>query len=384
MHLSPSELADRAVTTLIVIGQILIARHFIRERNRTVLAILSPLWLVIAIDTVISFTGTAYTSPFPAPVRSGLTAVGIVWGLASFIGFSIYRLSQRAADSTFALHSPERRQVIRAVGLAATAAPFAITGYGALVERTNFRVCEIDLPIPGLHPDLVGKRIAQLSDLHVSPYLSVGDLARVVDMTNELKPHLTVVTGDLITQTGDPLDLAINELSRLRAEAGVLGCLGNHERYARCETYVTQETARRGMDFLRYRARQLRWGDGVLNVAGVDYQTHRDNPEYLIGAEAMVVPGVANLLLSHNPDVFPTAVHKGYDAVLSGHTHGGQVTIEVLNQTMNFARFATPYVSGLYRDNGRSCYVTKGIGTIAMPVRIGAPPEITLARLVRA
>ena len=101
-------------------------------------------------------------------------------------------------------------------------------------------------------------------------------------------------------------------------------------------------------------------------------------------AEKLVVPGVANLLLSHNPDVFPVAVRKGYDAVLSGHTHGGQVTVEILNQTLNVARFATPYVAGLYRLEGRSCYVTAGIGTIALPVRIGAPPEITVVRLTRA
>ena len=75
------------------------------------------------------------------------------------------------------------------------------------------------------------------------------------------------------------------------------------------------------------------------------------------------------------------AVRKGYDAVLSGHTHGGQVTVEIVNQTLNFARFATPYVAGLYRLEGRSCYVTAGIGTITVPVRIGALPEITLARL---
>ena len=95
-------------------------------------------------------------------------------------------------------------------------------------------------------------------------------------------------------------------------------------------------------------------------------------------AEKLVVPGAANLLLSHNPDVFPVAVRKGYDAVMSGHTHGGQVTVEILNQTLNIARFATPYVAGLYRLQGRSCYVTAGIGTIALPVRIGAPPEITV------
>jgi len=98
----------------------------------------------------------------------------------------------------------------------------------------------------------------------------------------------------------------------------------------------------------------------------------------------MVVPGAANLLLSHNPDVFPVAVTKGFDAVMSGHTHGGQVTVEILNRTLNVARFATPFVAGLYRLQGRSCYVTAGIGTIALPVRIGAPPEITVVRLTRA
>ena len=101
-------------------------------------------------------------------------------------------------------------------------------------------------------------------------------------------------------------------------------------------------------------------------------------------AEKLIVPGAANLLLSHNPDVFPVAVRKGYDTMLSGHTHGGQVTVEFANQTLNLARFFTPYVAGLYRLEGRSCYVNTGLGTIAMPVRIGALPEITLARLRRA
>jgi hypothetical protein len=202
-------------------------------------------------------------------------------------------------------------------------------------------------------------------------------------MLNELKPHLTVVTGDVITQAGDPLDGAIRELGRLRADAGVLGCLGNHERYVGCQNYETREAAKYGIGILRNQSRVLRWGNGVLNVAGVDYQSRRDG-EYLADAETLAMPGVANLLLSHNPDVFPVAVRKGYDAVLSGHTHGGQVTVEILNQTLNVARFATPYVAGLYRLEGRSCYVTAGLGTIALPVRIGAPPEITVVRLTRA
>ena len=93
---------------------------------------------------------------------------------------------------------------------------------------------------------------------------------------------------------------------------------------------------------------------------------------------------VTNLLLSHNPDVFPAAVKQGWDAMLSGHTHGGQVTFEILSRNLNVARFVTPFVVGLYRIDGRSGYVNAGIGTIGMPVRLGATPEISLFRLKRA
>ena len=83
-------------------------------------------------------------------------------------------------------------------------------------------------------------------------------------------------------------------------------------------------------EFCATRPALIRWGNGVLNVAGVDYQSSAGDGRTCRDAEKLVVPGVANLLLSHNPDVFPVAVRKGYDAVLSGHTHGGQVTVEIL------------------------------------------------------
>ena len=110
---------------------------------------------------------------------------------------------------------------------------------------------------------------------------------------------------------------------------------------------------------------------------------------YLPGTDRLVVPGATNLLLSHNPDVFPTALRRGFQAVLSGHTHGGQVNVEILHQNINPARFRTPFTSGLYRlgspgEPQATCFVTNGIGTIGMPIRLGAPAEIALLRLRRA
>ncbi|HVV44826.1 MAG TPA: hypothetical protein VHC72_06460, partial [Bryobacteraceae bacterium] len=110
---------------------------------------------------------------------------------------------------------------------------------------------------------------------------------------------------------------------------------------------------------------------------------------YLAGTDKLIVPGAANLLLSHNPDVFPAAVRIGFHGVLAGHTHGGQINIEILHQNLNPARFRTPFTKGLYRWGlagavPGTCYVTTGVGTIGMPIRLGAPPEIALLRLRRA
>lgn len=387
-----SWIGDVVISIVTVATQILIARHFFSEWRRllppalarAITGILFILWAAFLFAIPFRFYVFARMLTWiPLRIRSTTIAAGNLWGIVAVASYGIYLVYRFFAARRAAFHSPERRRLIQAAGTVAVAAPFVAAAFGAIVERTNFQVKEIDLPVPNLHPDLEGLRIGQLSDLHVSPWLSVRELGRAVDMLNERKPNLTVVTGDVISQAGDPLDNAIRELGRLRADAGILGCMGNHERYVQCSNYETREAAKYGIEMLRSQARALRWGNGVLNVAGVDHQSLYDG-EYLVGAEKLVVPGAANLLLSHNPDVFPVAVRKGFDAMMSGHTHGGQVTVEILNQTLNFARFATPYVAGLYRLQGRSCYVTAGIGTIALPVRIGALPEITVVRLTRA
>jgi uncharacterized protein len=387
-----SKFVDLCITLITLATQAFIARLYFTEWRKR----LSP-WIgrFITLALVVLWAAFLFAIPFrfnkfnrhvswiPVWFRGTFIAAGNLWGIVAVASFAIYLVIRFALSRRQIRHSPGRRSLIRATGAAAVTAPFAVAAFGAIIERTNFHVKEVDFPVRDLHPDLEGLRIGQLSDLHVSPWLSVKDLGRAVDMLNERKPHLTVITGDVITQPGDPLDDAIRELGRLRADAGVLGCMGNHERYCNCEVHEQREAAKYGIDILRNQQRVLRFGKGEINIAGVDHQSIHDGV-YLLGSGNLVVPGVTNLLLSHNPDVFPVAVERGFDAMLSGHTHGGQVTVEILNQTLNVARFATPYVAGLYRLHGRTCYVTSGLGTIALPVRIGAPPEITVVRLARA
>ena len=159
-----------------------------------------------------------------------------------------------------------------------------------------------------------------LSDIHLSAFLSERELMRVIDAANETRAHLALVTGDMITARGDPLDACLRQLARLRADAGVVGCMGNHERYAGALEYAAREGARLGLRFLRGQARQLRFGGAVLNLAGVDYEPVSRTRTYLAGAERLIVPGACNVLLSHNPDVFPVAARKGFDLTVDRAT----------------------------------------------------------------
>jgi hypothetical protein len=256
-----------------------------------------------------------------------------------------------------------------------------MAGFGGIVQRTDFRVREVDIAIPNLPRDLHGLRVLQLSDIHLGPFLSERDLARVIDESRNLRPHLAVITGDLISMSGDPLDACLRQIARLRPDAGILGCMGNHEIYAGVQEYTFEQGARLGIDFLRERGRPLRFGEATLNVAGVDYQPQRLREHYLDGAESLIAADAVNVLLSHNPNVFPIAARQGFDLTIAGHTHGGQVNVEILHQNLNVARFLTPFVYGRYNLDRASLYVSRGIGTINLPIRIGAPPEITLLRL---
>ncbi len=273
---------------------------------------------------------------------------------------------------------PRRRAFLRAGVVALASAPCAAAAFG-IIDRNRFHLNEVDLRIPNLPPDLDGLRMVQITDIHLSPFLSEEEFARAVDMANETRAHIGLVTGDLISRTGDPIDACLRQLARLRADTAILGCLGNHEVYAHIEDYVTEVGKRIGIDFLRDESRQVRVGNSTINFAGVDYQ--KFNEPYLVGTERHVRPGMLNILLSHNPDVFPKAAGMGFDLTISGHTHGGQVNFEILHQDVNIARYYTPYVKGEYRSGNSAIYVSTGLGTIGLPIRAGAPAEVALIRL---
>ena len=339
---------------------------------------------IAAVSYAFTFSVILADLPIPTGIGMALGAGSLAYFMTATAMMAIHTLMRLVSRMLAAETHPGRRQILNATGNALMVAPFAAMGYGALVQRTDFRVREVDVPIADLPADLEGVRILHLSDIHLSAFLSEGEFARVVDASLELRPHLAVVTGDLISGPRDPLDACIRQLARLKADAGIFGCMGNHERYAKSEAYTERECAKRGIRFLRGHAERLRFGNSVMNVAGCDFVSFRQRRTYLAGMDRLVEPGAFNVLLQHNPDVFPVSARQGYNLLLAGHTHGGQVTVEILEQSINPARFFTPFVYGTYHAGKAAAYVTRGIGTIGVPARIGAPPEISVLRLRKA
>jgi len=290
--------------------------------------------------------------------------------------------------------------------------------YGFAAERLNYQVRRVEIPISNLPSALDGMRIAQLSDIHLSGYMSRAQVRRAVDMANDLYADLAVVTGDLITGLGDPIEDCVDEIRHLRAPLGIWGCNGNHEIYARAEDEAAYLYTQAGMKLLRHENAQLTFNGAQFNLIGVDYQRER-NPrgqrqQALANVEPLVRRDMSNILLSHNPNSFPRAAELGIELSLAGHTHGGQIQVEILDHRLSPARFITDYIAGLYQrpmfapapvgrvsadssgtrfapslfasSNGPMAhiYVNRGLGTVGAPVRLGVPPEISLIILRRA
>ncbi|HEY6290598.1 MAG TPA: metallophosphoesterase [Terriglobia bacterium] len=299
--------------------------------------------------------------------------------------------SQDVAVSASAPPKSSRRRFLEQATMAAGTIPFAAAFYGLVHGRLEIETNQYRVALERLPKGFDGFRMAQLSDIHIGPFMTATEIRHVVDLTNRLNPDLIVLTGDYVIWDPSTQGAVVDALSGLRAPHGLFGCLGNHEAWSRVTDSITRLFTAQGTSILRTANAALRAGGDELNLIGVDYQTHHPAGEhaegivrrYLEGVQPLVRNDTANILLSHNPNTFDRAAELGIDLSLAGHTHGGQVALEFISPQIAPSRLITPYVWGWFEKPGGKLYVNRGIGTIGIPMRMGAPPEITVYELVR-
>jgi predicted MPP superfamily phosphohydrolase len=339
-----------------------------------------------------SLTGFVILFPF---WLLGRTIATIRWGARKLRIRPASTVPASRVESRDPQISRARRRFLEQTAMAVAAAPFAAGTYGLLYERVDLETTYQRINLPRLPKAFDGFRIAQLSDIHIGPFMSEKEIRRVAAVANSTKPDFIVLTGDFVTWDPSTQVPVVRSLSGLSAPFGIYGCLGNHEAWSETEDSITQLFAAAGIKILRQERVSIASQGESLNLIGVDFQTRsrlRPHPRsreehfvrrYLEGVERLVVPDAANILLSHNPNTFDRAAELGIDLSLAGHTHGGQVSLEFVNHNLSPSRLITSYVKGWFRSGEAQLYVNRGIGTIGIPIRIGSPPEITVFELKR-
>jgi predicted MPP superfamily phosphohydrolase len=280
----------------------------------------------------------------------------------------------------------ERREFLAKAATALPATLLLTSGYGILRAQQDFDWFEPQLKLRDWPAELEGFRIMQISDLHVGNFLSGDKLTEYIEAINQKSCDLMVVTGDIINNNMAWFPECLEALAKLKQPRyGSYVCIGNHDYYAGDPDGVLEGMRKLGMTVLRDEHVEVPVGNSRITVAGIDYpvwgrhgQEGGQLPSLVDVALAQTNPDLPTVLLAHHPHAFDRAAERGVQLTLSGHTHGGQFAFTPPGgRTVSLGDLMFKYVAGPYEKNGSRLYVNRGLGNW-FPMRLGAPPEVTL------
>jgi predicted MPP superfamily phosphohydrolase len=359
-----------------------------------------PYWLLLLPMLAMAVGGHAAAEAFhsilPAPAAVACMAFQFavwVYGGVMLIGWVLRKVASGIGVPPMAAVSEpqtERRNFLRkaAFGIPAVIVPTAAAGGVSSQLPPVVRRVPLKVRAPGLR----GLKIVQFSDVHIGSYLERDRLREVSEAVNAQRPDIVVCTGDLIDNQLEQLEFAQNLLRRLEPRVGTFMCMGNHEYIAAQgdEAAVKAAYAEAGATVLVDTSIKLPLRGSHLWLAGTDFPgapgcALGDRPSTAESMDAatrdMRDDGAPRIVLSHHPKTFFEGRERQIDLMLSGHTHGGQISFGRIDD-----HELTPnlpfefYHKGLYEHSGRRLYVNSGIGSW-LPVRINCPPEVTVIEL---
>ena len=266
-----------------------------------------------------------------------------------------------------------RRAAIKGVVATAVGTITGASAYGVLYERHHLGTTQATLPVSGLPPPLDGLRIGFVTDVHHSSMVPADDVRRAVDLVSTERPDLIVLGGDYVTWGDRAFVGPVAELlAPLTAPQGVFAILGNHDDDRDMPAALTAKH----IQVLKDARTRLEIRGEPLELAGIRFWTRKTTEI------ARVIKGARDtvLLLAHDPRRLDAAAELDVPAVLSGHTHGGQV---VLPGVGAIARRSFPVLEGLASRENTWMFVSRGVGTVYVPVRINCPPEVAIVTLQR-
>jgi predicted MPP superfamily phosphohydrolase len=259
-------------------------------------------------------------------------------------------------------------------------AALKISGLYWLGERNaaQVRLRKNDILSDRLPKSFDGFKILHLSDLHAD--MSQPALKKVAEITKSIDFDICVLTGDFRAQTYGPFEACLAELAQLRSCLGdfVYGVLGNHD-----SIRMVPDLEKMNIRVLLNECEILRRGYDTIHLVGID-DAHFYRVDNIEKAAAEVPPEAFAILLSHTPEIYRQAAHAGFDLLLSGHTHGGQICLPGGIPITLDSNLPRAFGSGAWRYADMAGYTSVGTGSCIVPVRLHCPPEMTLHCLHRS
>ena len=264
-----------------------------------------------------------------------------------------------------------RRNVLRALTAAAAGTFVGAFNHGFTYERRRLQVVRETLAVSGLSPGLAGLRVGFLTDLHRSDTVTHDMAAQAVDALMAEHPDMIMLGGDYVTWGNRRfVEPAAEALGRLSAPHGIFAVLGNHDD----DRDMPAALSARGIAVLRDARTRLHLRGETLDIAGVRYWTRKP------ADVARVLRGSASdlILLAHTPSRLHEAAALAVPLLLSGHTHGGQIVLPGIGA---IAAREFPIIAGSGRKDSTTAFVSRGVGTVYVPVRLNCPPEVAVLTL---
>ncbi|MDE6301811.1 MAG: metallophosphoesterase [Muribaculaceae bacterium] len=358
------------------------------------------LWVYVAVAIVVS-GALLCVDLWPKKSAGDSSLLVLMWALFTYISVYLPKLVFALVSLVQQLLGRLFRRRLRGIAIAGGVfafAMFALMWWGALFNRFNIQINEVEVPIAGLPPAFDGYRIVQVSDIHSGTYgTDTTFLDKLVNCVNSRQADMIVFTGDIVNRHSEELLPFMSVLGRMQAPDGVLSVMGNHDYgdyYRWPDENAHRADARNlkamegamGWRMLNNENMKVRRGADSLVVIGVENIGDHPFPVYgsLTDAYPDASDSAVKVLLSHNPAHWVDSISGHRDMnialTLAGHTHAMQ--IEAFGHSPASLRY--PTWGGMYTDSlGRHLYVNIGTGEVGFPARIGATPEVTVFTLRR-
>jgi predicted MPP superfamily phosphohydrolase len=235
--------------------------------------------------------------------------------------------------------------------------------------------------------------------MHSGPFMEYEQMCVYTNVINDLYPDIILIPGDLTNTLASEIFPFIDAFKNLKSKYGVYVTLGNHDYFSDPNFIANKIGTLTPFNMMRNESQILKINGKELLILGIE-DTRSSGAKFseailnyleqtVSQAKKSVLESkldyneLPKIMMYHKPYLFPEMLDKNIDLILSGHTHGGQIVLANFGKlNISIAAMVSPYISGLYKEKNSQMYISDGIGTVALPIRLNCPPEITVLTLV--